>query len=101
MQLRAALEGAFLCFRRRVYVAFRYSDAAMTRNLLDLEGVRASFTEPCQKRVAQRVYNAILRKLQILSQPGDVLVNVTQAVWLASQTNSLRYKISNLRIPDK
>ena len=47
----------------------------MTRNLLDLESVCASFTEPCQKRVAQRVYNAILWKLQILSQPGDVLLS--------------------------
>ena len=53
---------------RRVNMAFGNCYAAMTRDLLNREGVCASLTEPSQKRVAQLVYHAVLRMLQILSQ---------------------------------
>ena len=40
----------------------------MIRNLLYSEGVGASLTEPRQKRVTQRVYHAVIWKLQIVHQ---------------------------------
>ena len=40
----------------------------MTRDLLDCKGVRASFTESRRKRVADRVYHAVLRELQTRPQ---------------------------------
>ena len=68
VQISETLEGAFLAFRCRVNVALRNRHAAMTRDLLDSEGVCASFTKPSQKRVAQGVYHAVFWKLQITSK---------------------------------
>ena len=46
-------------------VAFGNRNATMTRELLNWEGIRPGFPEPRQKRVPQRVYHAVLWKLQI------------------------------------
>ena len=69
VQISETLEGALLTFRCRVDVAFRNRYAAMTRDLLDSEGICASFTKPGQKRVAQAVYHALIRKVQMPSHP--------------------------------
>jgi hypothetical protein len=66
IHISETLEGASLAFRRWVNVTFRNRHAAMTRDLLNREGVCTSLTESRQKSVAQRVYHAVIWQLQIV-----------------------------------
>jgi len=65
VQISETLEGAFPAFRCRVNVVLLDPHTAITRDLLDSEGICASFTKPGQKRVAQAVYHALIRKVQM------------------------------------
>jgi len=69
VQISETLEGAFPAFRCRVNVVLLDPHTAITRDLLDSEGICASFTKPGQKRVAQAVYHALIRKVQMPSHP--------------------------------
>jgi len=54
----------------------------MTRNLLYSEGIGTSLTEPSQKRVTQRVYHAVIWKLQIVPELLMEMIKRRYQVWI-------------------
>ena len=73
----------------------------MTRNLRDREGICASFTESCQKRVAERVYHAVLRKLQITLQLVMKMIEGGHEVRFASMAREYILRLAVQRSVDE